>query len=144
MSLHQLLRRPVPALLRQSVRSFSSTSSPQVAKMTIVGRLAAEPEIQPTSTGTDIIKYAIGTSYGPRDNRQTSWFKVSSFEQEGPRRDYLLGLQKGTLVYVDGEASLRNYEDKEGQTRSALNITQRSIEVLKRPDAAKLDDGAAA
>ena len=62
-----------------------------------------------------------------------------------------------TLVYVDGEASMRTFEDKEGQTRSALSITQRasslspfstrirltiqgSIEVLKRPDAAKADD----
>ncbi|KAI9844362.1 MAG: ssDNA-binding protein, mitochondrial [Sclerophora amabilis] len=107
--------------------------------MTIVGRLGAEPEIQPTSTGQDVIKYAVGTSYGPRDARQTSWFKVSSFEKEGPRRDLLLGLQKGTLVYIEGEARMRTFEDKEGSLRSALNITQRNLEILKRPDQAKTE-----
>ena len=96
-----LLCRPIRAsramqpAARMLVRPFSSSRAAQVAKMTIVGRLAAEPELQATSTGTDIVKYAIGTSYGPKDNRQTSWFKVTSFEQEGPRRDFVLGLQKG-------------------------------------------------
>lgn len=78
-----------------SARSFSSSSSRSVARMILTGRLAAEPELQATSTGQDVIKYAVGTSYGPKDNRQTSWFRVASFAPEGPQRDYLLGLQKG-------------------------------------------------
>jgi len=63
--------------------------------MTIIGRLAAEPELTATSTGQEIVKYAVGTSHGPRDNRQTSWFRVASFVEPGPRRDHLLGLGKG-------------------------------------------------
>lgn len=78
-----------------SARSFSSSASRSVARMIITGRLAAEPELQATSTGQDVIKYAVGSSYGPRDNRQTSWFRVSSFQPEGPQRDHLLSLPKG-------------------------------------------------
>ncbi|KAI9826653.1 MAG: ssDNA-binding protein, mitochondrial [Thelocarpon impressellum] len=139
------LARPRPLTSAPShtiLRAFSSTPCAMVAKISIVGRLAAEPELQPTASGNDVVKYAVGTSYGPRDNRQTSWFRVASFEAEGPRRDYLLGLQKGTLVYVDGEASMRTFEDKEGQTRSALNIVQRSLEVLKRPEGARVEETA--
>lgn len=78
-----------------AARSFSSSSSRSMARMVLTGRLAAEPELQATSTGQDIIKYAVGSSYGPRDNRQTSWFRVASFLPEGPQRDHLLALPKG-------------------------------------------------
>jgi single-stranded DNA-binding protein len=62
--------------------------------MTLVGRLGTDPEVTQTSKG-DVIKYAVGTSYGPKDNRQTSWFRVASFAPEGPVRDLTLGMTKG-------------------------------------------------
>jgi single-stranded DNA-binding protein len=117
-----------------SARSFSTSPAHSIARIIVTGRLAAEPEIQATSTGQDVIKYVVGTSYGPKDNRQTSWFRVASFQPEGASRDHLLSLQKGTLVYVEGDASMRVYEDAEGKKQSSLNIVQRTLEVLKRPN----------
>ena len=38
-----------------------------------------------------------------------------------------------TLVYLEGDATMRTYNDKEGQTQSALSLVQTKIEVLKRP-----------
>ncbi|KAI9874557.1 MAG: ssDNA-binding protein, mitochondrial [Pleopsidium flavum] len=131
-----LFRRPFPSfspIAHTAKRTFTTTPATRIAKMTIVGRLAAEPELTATSTGQEMVKYAVGTSYGPKDNKQTSWFRVASFD-EGPRRDYLLGLGKGTLIYVEGDASMRQYDDSEGKRQSALSITQRNIEVLKRPE----------
>jgi hypothetical protein len=63
--------------------------------MTIVGRLADTPELQATSTGQEILRYAVGTNSGPRDNQKTSWFRVTSFLPEGPQRDFIAGLDKG-------------------------------------------------
>jgi single-stranded DNA-binding protein len=63
--------------------------------MILTGRLAAEPELHATSSGQDVIKYAVGTTYGSKDNRQTSWFRVSSFQPEGAQRDLILSLPKG-------------------------------------------------
>ena len=68
--------------------------------MTIVGRLSDAPELVPTSSGQDIVKYALGTSYGPKENRQTSWWNVVSFMPEGPRRDLLMGLGKGYVGFL--------------------------------------------
>ncbi|MCJ1371511.1 ssDNA-binding protein, mitochondrial [Loxospora ochrophaea] len=76
-------------------RLFSSTPRLPVARITLVGRIGAEPELQPTSTGTDIVRYVIGTNSGPPDNRQTSWWRVAAFPNEGPSRDRLMGLAKG-------------------------------------------------
>ena len=92
-----LLRRPSPlsTSLRSATRTFSSTTPSQLARLTLVGRLGTDPEVSDTKAGS-VIKYAVGTSYGPKDNRQTSWFRVASFAPEGSaQRDYLMGLQKG-------------------------------------------------
>ncbi|CAK7273738.1 ssDNA-binding protein, mitochondrial [Sporothrix epigloea] len=113
--------------------AFSTTPARHVARMTIVGHLGDTPELQATSTGHEVLKYVVASSSGPRDNRQTSWFRVSSFLPEGPQRDLLTSLPKGTLVYVEGDATMGTYQDADGKTRSSLNIMQRSIEVLKRP-----------
>lgn len=91
-----LLRRALPS---HAARAFSTTSAARagtLARITIVGRLADQPEVLATSTGGDpIVKYAVGTNSGPKDNQKTSWFKVTAFLPEGPRRDYIASLEKG-------------------------------------------------
>jgi len=127
----QLFRAPASSLL---TRSFSTSPARSLARLTLVGRLAAEPELSVTSTGHELVKYAVGTSYGPKDNRQTSWFRVTSFLPEGPIREHLLGLPKGTLLLVEADASVRVYDDSDGKKTSSLNLVQRSFDVLKRPN----------
>ncbi|KAL1984717.1 hypothetical protein VTN96DRAFT_8750 [Rasamsonia emersonii] len=124
-------RAAAPARGLSAARSFSSSPSHSVARLIITGRLAFEPELQTTSTGREVVRYVVGSSSGPRDNRQTSWFRVSSFQPE--QRDRLLNLPKGTLVYVEGDATLRAYEDAEGRKNTSLHVVQRNLEVLRRP-----------
>ncbi|MCJ1286769.1 ssDNA-binding protein, mitochondrial [Xylographa opegraphella] len=118
-----------------TARLFSTSPSLPVARITIVGRLAADPELTVTSTGQEMVRYAVGTSYGPRENRQTSWWRVASFAKENEGRERVMALGKGTLVYVEGDASMRKFE-KDGKIESALSIVQQKLEVLKRPDTA--------
>ncbi|KAI0602875.1 hypothetical protein F4775DRAFT_530991 [Biscogniauxia sp. FL1348] len=122
-----------PATRTSVSRAFSASARRDIAKITLVGNLAAAPEIRATSTGRDIIEYAVASNHGPKDNRQTSWFRVATFTEEGPRRDFMTSLTKGTTVYVEGEAIMKTYTDSEGKTKSALNIYQRHMEVLRRP-----------
>ncbi|KAJ4424985.1 ssDNA-binding protein, mitochondrial [Gnomoniopsis sp. IMI 355080] len=126
-----LARRVVAA--PRFARAFSSTPTRPLAKITIVGNLAGPPELSATSTGREILKYAVASNTGRGENAKTSWFRITSFENEGPRRDYLQSLPKGTLVYVEGEASISQWEDSEGKNRSTMNIVQRNVEVLRRP-----------
>lgn len=77
-----------------SARAFSTTSPRSIAKISIIGNLADTPELHQTSTGREVVRYAVASNTGPKDNRQTSWFRVGSFA-EGGRRDFLLSLAKG-------------------------------------------------
>lgn len=81
-----------------AARAFSSTPARPFARITIVGHLADTPEVVPTSTGREIVRYAVASNSGPRDNRTTSWFRVTSFEAEGPRRDFLQSVPKGCVL----------------------------------------------
>lgn len=78
-------------------RAFSTTRPSQLARMQLIGRLADQPESISTSTGRDMVRYALGVSTGAKDesgNRSTSWFRIASFA-EGPGKDLLLSLPKG-------------------------------------------------
>jgi len=77
-----------------SSRAFSTSRASQLARLTLVGRLGADPELAETSKGLQLVRYSIGTSYGPKESRSTSWFRVTSFA-EGPQRDFIMGLTKG-------------------------------------------------
>ncbi len=94
MSSSFLFRRATGAATAR--RAFTTSAPRSVARISIIGNLADTPELQPTSSGREILKYAVASNSGPKDNRQTSWFRVTSFA-EGPRRDFLLSLPKGCV-----------------------------------------------
>ncbi|TGJ82916.1 hypothetical protein E0Z10_g5846 [Xylaria hypoxylon] len=125
------LTTTTPRLLGAS-RAFSASARRDIAKITLIGNLAATPEVRATSSGKELVEYAVASSDGPRDNRHTSWFRVATFVEEGPRRDYLTSLPKGTTVFVEGDASMHSYVDAEGKNRSSMRIYQKSLEVLRR------------
>ncbi|KAH6627868.1 glucose inhibited division protein A-domain-containing protein [Chaetomium tenue] len=129
------LRTASRAVARPSAasRTFSSTASRPIARITVVGNLADTPELRASSSGRDYLRYSVASNSGYGDKRTTSWFNVSCFVGEGPRRDFYQGLPKGTMVMVEGDASMSSYVDGEGKARQSLNIVQRNLEVLRRP-----------
>ncbi|KAF3064767.1 Single-stranded DNA-binding protein RIM1, mitochondrial [Daldinia childiae] len=127
------LARRATAAAPGLARAFSASARRDVAKITLVGNLAAPPEVRATSTGREVIEYAVASNYGSKENRQTSWFRVAAFIEEGPRREFLTSLPKGATVYVEGDAIMNNFTDADGKSRNALSIYQKTIEVLKRP-----------
>ena len=95
MSFRPLLTRPV---LARSVLAHPSINATRgLARMTIVGRLAGEPELIPTASGQDILRYSLATSNGPRADKKTSWWKVVYFTRSDgdAKKDVLLSLGKG-------------------------------------------------
>lgn len=92
-----------------AARALSTTAPRSVARITIVGHLADTPE--PQTAGTEenpkeYIRYAVASNSGSKDNRQTSWFLVTDFVIDGPRKDFLLNLQKGyARSLCEGEGS---------------------------------------
>ncbi|KAL2271711.1 hypothetical protein VTJ83DRAFT_1082 [Remersonia thermophila] len=122
------LARPATA-----ARAFSTTAQRPVARITIVGNLADSPELRVSSTGREYLRYSLASNSGPANNRRTSWFTVRCFAADGPQREFFQSLPKGALLMVEGEVTVSNYNDEDGKPRQAYNITQRSLDVIRRP-----------
>ncbi|KAF2205851.1 hypothetical protein GQ43DRAFT_452893 [Delitschia confertaspora ATCC 74209] len=115
-----------------ATRAFSTTPRASLARMSIVGRLGAVPEEVQTSTDKNLVRFVVGSKSGKGENQKTSWFRIASFV-EGGQKEFLMGLPKGTLLYVDADARLQSYQDKEGQQRSSLSLVARNFDVISRP-----------
>ena len=88
--------RPSSARLASSILLHrSAQQSRGLARMTIVGRLADTPERVATASSQSVIRYALATNSGPRDNRQTNWWKVACFSPSEKFEEVLMGLGKG-------------------------------------------------
>ncbi|KAI4763140.1 putative ssDNA binding protein [Aureobasidium sp. EXF-3400] len=127
--------RSAPRVLN-GARAFSTSPAHSLARMQLIGRLADQPELTPTSTGREMVRYALGVKGGPKNEngeRATSWFRVASFVNDGPGRDLLLSLPKGTLMYLEADARMDTFQAQDGSNQTRLNLVQRNFEALSRP-----------
>ncbi len=76
-------------------RSFSVSSSAQLARLTLCGHLTASPVLNKLPSGADVLNYTVAVNFGPRDARKTSFFNVSDFAPDERRRHFMLALEKG-------------------------------------------------
>jgi len=118
----------------RSVAKRAFSTSPQrsdFARLSVLGRLTSEPELINTSTGKELIRYTVASNFGPADNRTASFFRVASFAQDS-HRDFILGIPKGSLVHVEADARVSQWEDEKGEKHSGLSLVANKIDVVQR------------
>lgn len=79
------------------------------------------------------------------DVETTQWYDCSLFRQPNQSTEIAQYLKKGTKVLVEGEPTLRLYQDKDGRTAAALDLRVNNVELLspKKEDAAPVAQPAA-
>jgi single-strand DNA-binding protein len=102
-------------------------------KITIIGYLGRDPEIRYTSQGTAVCDFSLATTERRKDKsgeaqEHTTWFRVSLFGRQAEiAHQYLT---KGRQVYVEGSLSQREWTDKDGATRTSLEVRGSDIQFL--------------
>ena len=87
--------RPSTTRTASSLLFRTTQQSRGLARMTIIGRLADSPEKAATASSQTVVRYALATNSGPRENRQTNWWRVSCFAPSEKFEELLMGLGKG-------------------------------------------------
>ena len=87
--------RPSTTRTAFSLLHRTSQQSRGLARISIIGRLADTPEKAATASSQNVVRYALATNFGPRENRQTSWWKVACFPQNEKLEELLMSLGKG-------------------------------------------------
>ncbi|TFK43260.1 hypothetical protein BDQ12DRAFT_171006 [Crucibulum laeve] len=102
-----------------SARAFSTSSARRadLAMLTLIGRLAKDPEVRLTKNEKQYLTYTVATSNyppppadpnGERRPSTSTFHKVLCFSESSI--NYLQNLRKGTLVYVEANFELREPE----------------------------------
>ncbi|KAK0523091.1 ssDNA-binding protein, mitochondrial [Tilletia horrida] len=122
--------------------SFStSAAAADVARIQLIGRLVADPELKATRSGKDYVSYTVATTDpigppaedGTRPEPTTSFHRIFAFGESSVQR--LTKITKGTQVLVDADfriAKVPATEEGAGP-RDQLLVQHRSISVLSKP-----------
>lgn len=95
----------------------------------IMGRLVAAPELRTTPSGVSVTSFrvAVDRSYSSRDGgeRQTDFIDVVAWR--GTAEFVCKYFQKGQMIAVNGRIQTRNYEDKQGNKRTAVEVVAENV-----------------
>jgi single-strand DNA-binding protein len=124
-----------------------------LAPVTIIGNLTADPELTFTTTGQAKLSFSVANTHiwydaAGEKQEKTSYFNVTAWRYlaENSART----LEKGIGVVVYGRLEQRSYEDKEGNKRSIVElvaeevaISTKSLETIERRQRSEGGEGGA-
>lgn len=89
----------------------------------VMGRLARDPEMRQTTTGKSVASFTIACDKGRKDaNGQSvcNWLNIVAWDRTA---EFVCKyFQKGSMIAIDGRLQTRQYQDKNGQNRTAVEI----------------------
>ena len=101
------------------------------AKVMIIGNLGRDPEMRYTPNGRPVTEFSVAVSHSKPDgsggwvDESTDWFRVTVWGDRAERTAEQF--RKGNKVFVEGRFRTREYEAKDGQKRTSLEITADNV-----------------
>lgn len=97
-----------------------------------VGNLGKDAETRYLQSGDPVVSFSVGVKSGYGEKATTTWARCAMF---GKRAESVSQyLTKGQLVGISGEVTLREWNDKEGQKRSSLEVRVNDLTLLGKKD----------
>lgn len=102
-------------------------------KIMLIGNLGRDPEFNVTPDGTPVAKFSLAVSRtfksrSGEKKEETEWFNIIAWRQLAEICEKYL--HKGSKVYISGRLTTRKYTDKEGNQRTAVEVTAEDMEML--------------
>lgn len=94
----------------------------------IMGRIVAQPELRTTTSGTSVTSFTVAVDRNyvkPGQERETDFISVVAWRQTA--EFVTKHFHKGDMIGVDGSIQTRNYEDKQGNKRTAVEILAETV-----------------
>ena len=94
----------------------------------IMGRLVADPELRTTPQGTSVTTFRIACDRNfvrQGEQRQADFLDVVAWRQQA---EFVCRyFQKGSLIAISGSIQTRQYQDKNGNNRTAVEIVADNV-----------------
>lgn len=91
-------------------------------KAILVGRLTADPELRTTQSGVSLCSFSVAVDrrFTTGGERQADFINCVAWRQSADFIAKYFG--KGRLIGIEGSIQTRNYEDKQGNKRTAVEV----------------------
>lgn len=93
----------------------------------LMGRMVADAEIRTTNTGKSVANFriAVDRAYSKGDDKQADFITIVAWEKTA---DFISKyFKKGSMIALRGEIQTRNYEDSNGNKRTAVEVLAREV-----------------
>lgn len=94
----------------------------------IMGRMVKDPELKTTNSGKSVCSFRIANDSGYKDasgQSQTNWLDVTAW---GKTAEFVCKyFPKGALIAIEGRLQIRNYQDKSGSNRNAVEVVVSNV-----------------
>ena len=97
-------------------------------RITVIGRLGRDPEMRYTLTGQAVTSFSLASDNKRNGENNTEWFNCSAWGKLADICNQYL--TKGSQVYVEGPLTKREYETKDGEKRSSLEVNVNNLQML--------------
>ena len=110
-------------------------------RVMLIGNVGTDPEMRFTPSGNPVTSFRIATnrvyttSEGER-KQETEWFTVVAWRKQAESCNQYL--TKGQRVYVEGSLRTRNWEGRDGQRRTAVEVIANRVLFLDKQAVAPL------
>src|SRR5689334_5938936 len=119
-----------------------------VNRAILVGRLGRDPETRYTSAGQAVCNFTLATDETYKDRngerqKRTEWHRIVVWGKQAEIAQQYL--HKGSLIFVEGRIQTRQWDDREGQKRTSVEIVANNFRMLGgRGEAGSMAAGASA
>jgi single-strand DNA-binding protein len=97
-------------------------------RIDLIGHLGKDPEMITTTDGMGVTKFSMAVNRISKGERVTDWFQVVAFSKLAETCAQYL--HKGSKIFATGMLVQRNYTDKEGRDRVAIEVQLNQMEML--------------
>ena len=96
-------------------------------KVNLTGRLTADPELKKTQSNLSVCSFSLAVKR-PHTKETTDFVSCTAWRQSA---EYLSKYaRKGDMIGLSGVLTSRNYEDKNGNKRTAWEVQADDVEIL--------------
>ena len=104
-----------------------------VNKVILVGRLGRDPETRYTTAGQAVCNFTMATDESFKDRsgerqKRTEWHRIVLWGKLAEIAQQYL--QKGMLVYVEGRIQSRQWDDRDGNKRTTVEVVGNAMRML--------------
>lgn len=97
-------------------------------KVFLIGNLTHDPDLTETASGVAVCRFSIAVNRNVNGEKKADFYNVTAWR--GLADTVSRYTKKGNKIAVCGNIELREYEDKDGNKRSAVDVIAQDIEFL--------------